>query len=158
MTQKYGFTLIEMLSVIILISILSIFVVINFPRYSINLGGQAQQIANDIRLAQTLAMTRGQRYRWIRLSSTTYQIVNSAGIPLLMPGGTTIVTLSTGITFGTLTNLPNNLINFDGKGIPYTDTSSPGTPLAANASIPLTASGDIETITVNPGTGRVVVT
>ena len=152
-----GFTLIELVMVLILISILAVFASINWPGRSINLAAQAEQLVNDIRYAQTLGMTKGQRYRWVKTSATSYQITNNSGTAIIMPSGGTTITLGTGISFGTLINLPNNLIAFDGQGIPYIDTATPGTALAANASIPLTADGQTKTIVVSPQTGRVII-
>ncbi len=152
-----GFTIIELIAIVMIISILAVLTVFSWQGTTINLEAQAQQIANDIRYAQSLAMTKGVRYRWVRASSTTYQIVNSSGTPITFARGNTTITLNSGITFGAFTNLPNNLVAFNGKGIPYTDTGSPGTALAAAATIPITQSSETESIVISPGTGRVIV-
>lgn len=154
---QYGFTLIELVIVIILIGILSTSVYLSWPKSSVSLDAQAHQIAHDIRYAQTLAMTKGQRYRFVRTSSTSYQVTNNSGTAVMLALGSAIVTLNAGITFSGFTNLPNNLIAFDGKGTPYTNTSSPGTALASTATISLTANGETRTISISPGTGRVIV-
>lgn len=158
MLQKnHGFTLLELIIVLIIISTLAVFVMLPFPASTINLAAQTEQVANDIRYTQSLSMTKGERYRFVKTSSTTYQIVNSSGSPILLARGSNTATLSTGITFGTLTNLPNNLIAFDSKGIPYVDTGSPGTALSSNASIPLTTGSETKTIIITPETGRVTI-
>lgn len=154
--QMKGFTLIELIIVIVIVSILAAMPFLNWPSSSISLAGQAQQLANDIRYAQSLAMTKAQRYRLvISTGSNSYQILNSAGTAILFSSGSTTVTLNSGISFGTLSNLPNSLIAFDGNGIPYTTTGSPGTALAADASIPLQSSGNTTTVVITPLTGRV---
>ncbi len=151
-----GFTLIEVIMVIAIISLLAIMPFFNFPSASLNLDGQAQQLANDIRYTQSLSMTKAQRYRLvITTGSSSYQILNTAGTAARFASGNTTVTLNSGISFGTLTNLPNNLIAFDGNGIPYTTTGSPGTALAANATIPLQSSGSTKTVVILPLTGKV---
>lgn len=157
LNRQQGFTLIEAVMVIIIIAILTVFAFSAWQGPTINLGGQAQQLANDVRYAQSLAMTKGQRYRWVKTSANTYQIQNNAGSAILLAGGTTTATLNSGITFGTLTNLPNNLVNFDGRGTPYSDTATPGTALSADATIPITDSGQTHTITISFGTGQVAV-
>ncbi|MDX1902416.1 MAG: GspH/FimT family pseudopilin [Gammaproteobacteria bacterium] len=150
-----GFTLIELIIVIIIMSILATKAYFNWSSATINLASQANQIAADLRYAQTLSMTTGQRYRFVKMSSTTYQILNSAGTAIQLTSGGTTATLSSGITFGTLTNLPNNLVAFDGKGVPYTDTGSPGTALASTAVINLSAGSNTTTVSIVPETGRV---
>jgi type II secretory pathway pseudopilin PulG len=157
MVAESGFTLIELVSIIVILSILSVTAFFAWPGTSINLGAEAQQVANDLRYTQALAMTKGQRYRFVITSSTTYQIANSSGTAILNARGTTSTTLFTGLSFGTLTNLPNSLVVFNGNGIPYTTTGSPGTALAATASIPITGGSSTKTITITPSTGRILV-
>lgn len=152
-----GFTLLEMVIVIVIISIISIVSVFYAQTASFSLYDEAQQIANNIRYAQSLAMTSGQRYSWVKTSATSYQIQNSSGTAILLSGGSTTANFLAGVSFGTLANLPNNLISFDGRGTPYTTAGSPGTPLASNASIALSASGMTSTITIVAGTGAVSV-
>ncbi len=156
-SRQQGFTLIEMVTVLIVISIIGVTAMLRWPAQGINLGAQANQLANDIRYTQSLAMTNGMRYYLVRQTSTTYQIMNSAGTPVTLAMGNTTMTLNSGITFGTLTNLPNNLIAFDGKGTPYITASSPGTALAATATIPLVSGSNTITISILAGTGRVTV-
>lgn len=153
--KSNGFTLIELMAVLMIIGILSTVVFFNWSPTYMNLAAQEQQLANDIHFAQSLSMTTGQRYRWVKISSNTYQIMNSAGTPILLAMGSTTATLNGNITFGTLTNLPNNLVAFDGTGAPYSTTGSPGTALAATAVIPLTSGGDTETVSITPQTGQV---
>ena len=155
MRKVTGFTTIELVIVITVIGIVSIFALTSLMDQVINVEAQAQQLVADLRYTQALSMTRGQRYRWVRVSSTTYQILNAAGTAMLLPRGTTTVTLNGNTAFGTLTNLPNNLIAFDGLGAPYVDSATPGTALATNATIPLTAGTNTETVVITPGTGRV---
>jgi prepilin-type N-terminal cleavage/methylation domain-containing protein len=153
-----GFTLIELVLVIFIIGILAVFASAQWPGTTINIDAQASQIANDIRYTQALSMTKGQRYRWVRSSSTTYQILDSTGNPIILTMGSTTATLGSGITFGTIANLPNNLVVFDALGVPYVDTGSPGTALTATATIQLVTTNSTETISITPETGRVSTT
>jgi prepilin-type N-terminal cleavage/methylation domain-containing protein len=153
--KQQGFTLIELVMVIIIISILSVMVVFSWPGTTINLANQAQQVTNDIRYTQSLAMTKGQRYRWVKTASNAYQIQDNSGTPIKLSQGNTLVTFGAGITFGTFTNLPNNLINFDSKGTPYSDTTLPGTALSSSAVIAITAGSTTRTVTISPETGGV---
>ena|SRR5690348_15244300 len=156
--NQLGFSLIELVMVIMIISILAVTVFIRWPGTTINIEAQSTELQNDIRYAQALSMTEGQRFRWVEISSTTYQIQNGSGTAILLPSGKTTVTLGSGITFGALGNLPNNLVAFDGKGAPYVDTGSPGTALTTAATIPLTTTGASTTVTITPETGSVTTT
>lgn len=153
-----GFSLIELIMVIIVISILAVVPFISMPGPGLNLDAQGQKLANDIRYAQSFSMTKGQRYRLVITTGTSsYQILNTAGTAVRFASGNTTTTLNSGISFGTLTNLPNSLIAFDGEGIPYTTTGSPGTALAANATIPLQSSSSTTNVIITPITGTVTV-
>jgi len=155
--QNIGFTLLEMVIVIALMAILAAIAIARWPGVNLNLNAQAQQLANDIRYTQSLAMTRGQRYRLNLLTATTYSITDLSGnaVGNNVTGNNT-VTYGTGITKGTTSNLPNNLIAFDGQGIPYIDATA-ATALTATASISLTAGSVTRTLQISPETGRVIV-
>ncbi|SRR5579883_91457 len=155
--QQKGFTVVELIIVLVVISILAVGAFISWPGRGINVYGQATQLANDVRYTQVLSMTKGQRYRLVKTSSTTYQIQNSSGTAIIGAMGSTTVTLGTGISFGTLTNLPNSLIAFDGNGTPYVDTGSPGTALSSTATMPLTDGSNTNTVSITPQTGRVTI-
>jgi prepilin-type N-terminal cleavage/methylation domain-containing protein len=150
-----GFTLIEVVIVIAMMSILAAITVLRWPGSNINIGAEARQLANTIRYTQALAMSTNQRYHFYRASATTYQIRNASSTPIALPNGVTTGTLGSGITFGTFTNLPNNLVAFGGNGAPLTDLGS--TALATTATIPITNGTITQTITITPATGRVIV-
>ena len=159
-TDIQGFTLIELIIVIVIGSILAVYAMFHWPTPALNIDAQAQQFANDIRYTRSSSMSKGERYRIIKLSSSSYTITNNAGTSITFPSGQTIVTFPAGITFGAWNNLPNNLIAFDSKGVPYTDALTPGTTFntATTYSITLVGGGVTKTVTVSPTTGRVVVT
>lgn len=153
-----GFTLFEVVMVVLIMSVLAVVTFVRWPGYSLNVGAQAQQLASDIRYTQALSMSTGQRYYLqITTGSRLYQIKNEAGTAITLPNGANSVTLGTGISFGTLTNLPSSLIAFDGVGTPYVTTGSPGTALSATATIPLVSSSLTQTVSISAGTGRVIV-
>ena len=155
--HQQGFTLIELVCILVLLGVLATGIYIQWPGAVISLGAQAHQLANDVRYTQALSMTKGQRYQLTITSSTAYQILNSSGTAIVNTMGATTTALKSGVTFGTLSNLPNSLIVFNGQGIPYIDTSSPGTTLSTTASIPLVGGGVTKTIIISPQTGRVIV-
>lgn len=156
--KTHGFSLIELVMVIAIISILAVIPFFNMPGPTLSLAAQAQKLANDIRYTQSFSMTKGQRYRLVITTGTSsYQILDTAGTAVRFASGSTTTTLNSGISFGTLTNLPNSLIAFDGEGTPYTTTGSPGTALTANAIIPLTSSGSTTNVIITPISGAVTI-
>lgn len=159
MSKIHGFTMLEMVVVILVLSIISVTVIYNWPGTTINIDAQAREFANDIRFTQSLAMSRDERYRIIEASSTTYQILNSSGSTVPLPNGLATATLNSGLSFGAWSNLTNHLIAFDGRGTPYLDAATPGTPLAVGTtySITIIGGGNTKTITIAPLTGRVSV-
>jgi len=158
MKNANGFTLIELIIAIVIIAILALGAVARLPDTTLNLSGQADQLASDIRLVQSMAMTRGQRFR-INFNAggppSTYQIVAQDGTAnVVHPVTTTTGSISLASTVATT----NAFIVFDGKGTPYSDAVTPGTPLAGlGATITLTKDGQSRTVTIQPGTGRVQV-
>lgn len=152
-----GFSIVELVIVLLVISIIAVFVGNNWPGTVINVSADARQFANDVRYTQALSMAQSTRYRIVKNSSTSYQILNLAGSAIPFASGSTTQILNTGLTFGTWSNLTNNLIAFDGRGIPYLDTAIPGTPLTPGTtySIPISGGGNIKVVTIIPLTGMV---
>lgn len=151
-----GFTLIELVMTITIIVILAAAIFVVWPSFPIKTTAQAGLLASDIRYTQNLAMAKAERHRLVITSSNSYQITNSAGAAITLPSGNSMVVLGGGISFGAITNLPNNLIAFDSRGIPYVDTSSPGTALSTTATITLAGNGSTNTISIYPATGWVI--
>jgi type II secretory pathway pseudopilin PulG len=157
MKNIHGFYFVEFIVTIVILAILSTVVIVRWPGETINLNAQAQQLASDIRYTQSLAMTHGQRYRLNLVSTNQYTITTIGGTALNHPvTGSTTTTLGTGIIYGTFTNLPNNLIAFDGAGIPYTNSAAT-IALAATATVRLTFGSQTKTVQISPETGNVVV-
>lgn len=148
-----GFTVLELVLVILIVGIIAVTVTPTNTQVPMRLAYEARRVLNDIRYTQALSMASGQRYRWVRTSSTAYQITNEAGVALILPSGSSTMTLSNGVSFGTLANLPNDLVAFDSRGTPYTTSSLPGTALGSTASIPVTNGSQTFTVSITPTTG-----
>lgn len=152
-SNQRGFTLLELVMILMIIGILAVAVTPNKLDSPIRLRYEARRVLNDIRYVQLLSMTTGLRYRWVQTSTTSYQLVNQTGTAINLPSGGTTLTLASGVSFGTLTNLPSSLVAFDSFGVPYTTSSIPGTALTSAATIPLVSSSQTTTITITPPTG-----
>jgi MSHA pilin protein MshC len=155
MEKKSGFTLIELIVVIVIMTIISAYAVARWPGVNINLNAQAQQLANQIRYTQSQAFANNIQYR-INLTSTSYSITDINGNAVIDPvTGANTTSMSSGIT-ASFANLPNNLIAFDANGIPYTNSTAT-TVLASVAVITLSQGGVSRTVSISPQTGRVIV-
>jgi MSHA pilin protein MshC len=144
--------MIELVVVILLIGILAIAIVPRFSDSPITVGAQADQIASDIRYVQSLSMTRGVRYCFNIVSTTTYDIrTSNCSTAVTHPAsGATTITLDN-VTYSA-SGLSTTYIEFDTKGRPTTITPSTG-----NATLTLTGGGESRTVTVSGETGRVAV-
>lgn len=148
-----GYTLIQLVIVIIILSILAITFIFKWSNTSFSLGAQAALLANDIRYTQSLAITQNQRFSLVINTSTkSYQIQNELNQPVTISTRGNTIYLSNNISFGVITTITNKII-FNTKGIPYDDY--PVTPLTQTATISLTSRGQTQTITIYPETGRV---
>jgi prepilin-type N-terminal cleavage/methylation domain-containing protein len=148
-----GFTILEIILVILIIGVIGMTVTPKWTGQSLSLQYEAVRVLNDIRFAQAMSLATGQRYRWVQISSTSYQITDESGSAIMLPNGGNTLVLTNGVTFGTFTNLPGGLIAFDSQGIPYTTSAYPGTALAATAVIPVSNSSQTQNILINPVTG-----
>jgi MSHA pilin protein MshC len=153
MRHWQGFTLVELVLVMLVIGILSVAVMPKWYTTGTSVNYEARRLLSDIRYTQALSVATGQRYRWVKVSASTYQILNESGSPIVLPSGGTVLTLTSGVTIGTLTNLPSNLVAFNSQGTPYTTTTIPGTALAATAIIPLSAGSVTRSVQITPQTG-----
>lgn len=149
-----GFSLLELVIALVLVGVLAVFAAPNlFTVQSITLPAVAAQVVSNIRYAQSLAMSQGQRYR-INFTATTYQITDMSGVPIVQPvtASTAAISVSPATLSGFNPPLTNNYVAFDTKGAPYISATA---ALAAAATLTLTSGADTSSITVIPETGRV---
>jgi len=135
--------------VMVLLGVLTAIASMRMPGDGINVGAQAEQLASDIRYTQSLAMSRGQRFR-INFAANSYQITDVSGATPI----TAAVTLAPTVLSGYNPPLTNSYLAYDSLGVPYTD---PTTALAAQVALTLTSGGEAITVRVAPQTGRVQV-
>lgn len=150
-----GFTLFELVVVLSIVGILAVFVVprVSTTTSSITLGALTSRVAANIRYAQNLAMSNGQRYR-VNFTANTYQITDMAGAPIVQPltSSTAAISVAPASFSGYNPPLTGDYVAFDTRGVPYI---SAATALAATATITLTSGTDTNTVTIAPETGRV---
>ena len=127
-----GFTLIELIVVMIIIAVLAVYVVMRTP--STSLYGQSyvsEQIRRDIRYTQSLAMSLNMNYSII-FSTNSYTISPNP------PTGTYTITMPSGVT------LSPGSITFNSMGAP-----------AAASSVTISGTGASTTLTIAAETGFV---
>jgi type II secretory pathway pseudopilin PulG len=160
-----GFTLGEIVVVLLLLSIIGFIMVPRLSQNTIELSGQAEQVARDIRYAQTLSMTRGaalgsQGRYCIFFTATGYQFRHNNN-NYATPCTTAVIHPATGLSTAIVLSggtavMPANLtatyIEFDTKGQP-TSFTAPNN----NATITLTATGGPRTVVISPVTGKATV-
>lgn len=160
-----GFTIIELLVIIIVISVIAAFVSFKYPGTSLTLPQQTQRMGNDLLYTQTLSMTQGNRYCLV-MNGNTYQIINSAtNTALSLALGNTTVTLASGLSFGTILPANTAMIVFNGQGTPYYSAATScsaanaaaATQLVTTGSIPITNGSITSTVFITPYTGSVLV-
>ena len=159
-----GFTLVELVVVLLLIAILAFVALPRLSQNTIELSSQAEQVATDVRYAQTLSMTRGaalgsQGRYCIFFTATGYQYRNNGNsyatpctVAVNHPAtgsSAAIVLAGTAVSTTNITNTTGNYIEFDTKGQP-TSFVAP----ASDATITLTATGGPRLVVVSPITGK----
>ena len=171
-----GFTIIELVMVIIVVSILAAVAVPQFARHwtGIKLGNATMKIASDIRYAQNRATTTQQRSRVSFLSPTTYEVRyctaydntpdvcnctgawNYATDPYSR--GDFQINLNNDFSGVTISGILNDCIEFDSLGRPYYNancTTATSCNSSAQSQVTVQYSGNNKIITVLPQTGMV---
>ena len=150
--SERGFTFIE---VVVVMSVVALLIWVALPRSfaaDIQLQTAARQLQSDIRYAQELAMTKGQRHQ-IRFYSASnpsptnrYEVVTSAGGAVRNPltgNGSYVVDFNSGQFSGV--QLDSTLtLEFDSLGRPN-----------PNAGTTISLNGGAKVVTVTAETGRV---
>src|SRR5258708_35706091 len=103
-----GFTLRELLIVLVIVAIISAVALSRTSNDPVMLSTQVDQLAGDIRYVQTLAMTQGQRYIVSFPSATSYRFLDSAGNPVVHPanGSNAAIVLGAGATLALAATAP----------------------------------------------------
>lgn len=148
-----GFTLIELVLVIIIVGILAVSSFSRLPGTTLTLGAQTDQMAADARLVQSLELTHGASY-CLNVTASGYQITTTQCTTAVANPANGATTTSFGAGITATTNLPNGYLAFMGAGVPYVSQTQ---PLTAPAVITLSAGGQSRTVSIAPETGHVSV-
>lgn len=157
-----GFTLIEVVIVIVLVTFL---VVAAAPRLAdlvgVKASATARKLQSDIAYTQNLAMTSNQRHRVVFPATTSYEVRDAAGALATNPDGDGgfVVTMDPWISLSWSFNGDAALsrgVEFDSFGRPYFYAGvSPSTTDLAAGVVTVTGGSTVQTVTLQPQTGRV---
>jgi len=155
-----GFTLIELVMVIVIVGILAVIAVPRFESfYAIKLDGATKKVVSDIRYAQQLAIARHEDYRVVfDVANNNYEVRRVSDGSFATDPFTRadfIVNFNTDAQYKGIrisnTNFGGTL-QFDWQGIPRDGN---GTALTSEGSISFSYQGNNRTIYITPDTGRV---
>ena len=133
-TRQAGFTLIELIVMLMVMGLLAISIIPLFPS-EVDRVGMARQVAQDLRLAQSYAMALYENCSLVVTNDTTYEIRNASG-----------TVLSSHSVQGVVLTPVNLTITFDPMG------GIPVIPVTTTLSVVRNGSTDI---TLTGGTGRI---
>ena len=145
----------ELVIVMAVISIISIYAIMKTaPIAEVTLPSQAQQMASDIRHAQTLAYTWGKRMRLTVTTGVngTYSVACFAGTPACDTSNNFSVTLQKGVALGGAVATGDGTLSFNSLGQPLDSLGA-----SASVSYTLTSGGGTATVCVAALTGFVKV-
>jgi MSHA pilin protein MshC len=152
-TRQDGFTLVELVLVIVILGVIAVYAAPRFNRDAFDAAAAADELTEAIRYTQEMAMTHSgydedgdgnlDNYR-ITISASGYTVTlvdsnSSSNVRNPVTKGASYTESWSGISLS-----PTTTINFDSRGRP---------DLGADATITLTAGGDTETVVVEQTTG-----
>jgi len=159
--QNSGFTMMELIIVMIILAIISAVTYIRWSESTTFLDQQTTLFASDLRYAQNLSVTRNERYRLEITFPNKYKILDNEGNSQVIPpdkgdpNNDNIVELEHQIFFKQPIGIITDTIIFDGKGTPYKDTN-PETQLDQDLIITLqNHEGKTRNIYISKITGKV---
>jgi len=156
--NNHGFTLIEIIAVLVLMSIIAASVLVRgMDTDQIDLMAQVAKIRNHIRYAQAMAMKRSDTNWGIKCDGNAYWFFegtdpDDSANQLLLPGekNSQILLADIDVTMDGFTLL------FDGYGIPYKDNLSTKVDNSSNSlAITISAGSGSVTLSITPETGLI---
>jgi prepilin-type N-terminal cleavage/methylation domain-containing protein len=148
-TVSRGFTLIELVLVLVILGTLSAYALPRWEPADTTVAAQADRLARDLRHAQALAMNQGRTLRFDVQSPAAYRVTDASGTTVTDPADQQAfqVSLDNNVTLG------GSDTEFDSLGRPV----SAGSLLAADRDFTLNGNAATATVTLSAVTGFVVI-
>lgn len=150
-TSSGGFTLIEMITVLVVLAIISALITTRGSTMNTDLSARLSEVRSQLRFLQLRAMKNATPVG-LQCDGTSYfarYVANSNTIPLPGETGATVSLAGKSMTMSSF------FFSFDANGVPYTGTTPTKITSATNSTISITAGGQTGTLTVTPETGFV---
>lgn len=143
MPKSAGFTIFEMVMIIIVIAVIAVTVSVRMPAIEpIQVEGFSDVFKSDIRYTSVLAMSNNDEYK-IVVGTNSYQIQDKNGTIINHPEvGAASITSPSGVTIS-----PATTLTFTGAGYPKA--------LASQLNFSVTSNGSTRIVSVSPETGFV---
>lgn len=160
--RNHGFTIVELIVTIVIISILAFVFITKFSFAPSSLTAAREKMISDIRYAQSLAVNRGGRYGVeFQPGTDKYSVyINSPATKIKDPAHLTsdlIVDYPNDKKFSNIDLVSANFdgstsLEFDWRGIPH---SGAGSPLVSEGTVVISNPSGSTTIRITPQTGRI---
>ena len=147
-----GFTIIEIIAVLIVMGIITAFAVGRVADNKPELIAQKEVLKVHLRYAQSRAMNSNDNYG-IESNGNTYRLFRASSANIInLPGEQLdhINLAALGLSLSMTTPL-GNVVSFDSRGIPYTNNS--GTRQTVDRTLTLSSGSDNESIIITQNTG-----
>jgi prepilin-type N-terminal cleavage/methylation domain-containing protein len=164
---KRGFTLIEILMVVIILGIASAIILPQLAsRDDLRCASAARQLMGDLLYTQSRSIALGKMH-YVQFSSGSYSVmVDNSGAPgAVITNPVSQVPYTQTIGTGNLTNVSIKTANFDGNftlafdsmGVPYSWSGTTGLAALNSGTVVFKAGTNSKTITVSPYSGEIKV-
>lgn len=148
--KNSGFTLLEVIAVLIIMGIITAFVIGRMSLTSTDVITRTEVIKSHLRYAQSRAMNSSMVWG-INFNNNSYWLFNNGNTNnrITLPGeDSNTITMSSGMSAGT------GIVSFDSWGKPYTDAGAQ-TLQASDRTITISKGGDSRSVIITKNTGFV---
>jgi prepilin-type N-terminal cleavage/methylation domain-containing protein len=162
-SSRRGFTLIEILSVVVILGIASAIIVPQLgSRDDLRAAAAARALMGDLLYAQSRSIALGKMH-YVQFGSNQYQVLDSMSPANVINNPVTQIPYTMTVGTGNLTNVSvrtanfdgNNTLAFDSMGVPYSWSSSAGPVALSSGTVTFKAGNNTKTITVSPYSGQI---
>lgn len=158
--MKRGFTLMELIIIIIVMAIIASVVFVSWPGQSVNVNTSAERLANDLRYMQYISHGRDKTYQITFVPASArydlFEVTDSGNEAFNHPfTNSNEISLPSGISLAVNSAISSDILRFDAEGEPLVGSS--GTALSSTGQITISADGKSAYVCVKRYTGLVEV-